>query len=482
ILILFNIGYAFSAANFATLDGPCHLYTSSLFNSIRTDSFIQANYNFTGIITPNFLSHYILSILFNFFSQGESEKIFICFYFVMVPITFRYAVKLYSKQESNFSLLIFPILYNFLLHLGFYNINLALVFFNIHLILSYHLLMNRGRWYIILSYFINSFLLYYSHAFIFSLAIALTVIIIIVYSDFNFRSILRKALVFLSLSIIPIIFLIYFFTTSNIINFHSDLPKTEKLQRIVMCTPIIVSGVAEHVYVFIILGIMILLSVIILYKNYIRKDKPTTFLIFAVLIFFMMLFVEDGMFTGMMTDRLVFVFFYIIIFWISCYKITSKWLYLLCSSVLLYSFVNLYFIKKTVVGDIGADAKKVFFASKYVKPHSYVFNVNLTENWLEYHFGNYLANNKPIVFINDNHASFAWFPFTWKNPRLIEQMVESVTNYDSLNVEKLPDYVFVTGNQLKLDDQTLIKKCIRDHGEKIYSSEDNYCVLYKLNK
>jgi hypothetical protein len=138
-------------------------------------------------------------------------------------------------------------------------------------------------------------------------------------------------------------------------------------------------------------------------------------------------------------------------------------------------------MRKRVIGDVGADAKKVFLASPYLTPHSYVFNVNLTKDWLEGHFGNYLANNKPVVFINDNHASLGWFPFKWKNPQLIEEMNTSVTDYNPSDFTRLPDYIFVIGNQLKLDDHPFIKKCIVDNGTKIYSSKDNYCVLYKIN-
>jgi len=481
ILILFNIGYAFSAYNFATMDGSCHLYTSSLFNFIRSDPFIRENYTLTGIVTPNLLSHYTLSLLFNFFDQGLSEKIFICFYFVLVPITFRKAVQLYSKKESNFTLLIFPILYNYLLHIGFYNLNFAFVFFNIHLILLYHLLHDKSSWHLILFYIINIFLLYSSHAFMFLLVISLTAFILIIYSEFKIKLILKKFLLLLSLSIFPLILLFYFFAASTIANFHSDITAIEKLQKIAMGSPLIVAGVTEYIYTYMILTVIILLSAVALYKGDIRKDKKSVFLFFALLIFIAVFFIENGMYTGMMVDRLALVFFYIFIFWLSCYKIISKWLYLFSACVVLFSFLNLYFMRKTVIGDIGADAKKVFFASQYVAPHSYVFNVNLTENWLEGHFGNYLANNKPIVFINDNHASLGWFPFKWKNEKLILEMNNSVTNYDSLDLKRLPDYILVIGNQLKLENNLRVSKCINDNGIKIYSSKDNYCVLYKLN-
>lgn len=463
-----------------TIDGPCHLYTSSLFNFIRSDSFIKEYYTLNGICTPNFLSHYVLSLLFNFFNQGLSEKIFICFYFVAVPLTFRKAIQLYSKNESNFSLLIFPIVYSYLLHMGFYNFNLAFVFFNIHLILLYFFINQRFSWYKLSFYVINTLLLYYSHAFMFVLALGLSFFIVVVYSEFKVKIIFNRFLSLLAFSILPLFLIFFFFVTHKVVNYDSDISALEKLRMIITGSPIIVTGVREHLYICVLLVIIGLLSITTLYKYGINKFERHVFLFFALLIFITIFFVSNGMFTGMLIDRLALVFFYITIFWLSCFRIDSKWIYLFCASTVLYCFLNLYFIRKKAIGDIGANAKKVFAASHYLAPHSFVYNINLTKDWREGHFGNYLANNKPVVFINDNHASLGWFPFKWKNEKLIIDMCNNIINYDPQVHKKLPDYILVLGDQLKLNLYLSLKKCIDDHGTKIYSSKDNYCVLYEL--
>ncbi len=490
ILILFNLGYVFSVDTFGTMDGPTHLYNAGLLNSIKTDTFIQENYVSNGTVLPNFLTHFFLSFLFLFFKANVSEKIMLSCIFVLIPVTFRYCVKLYSEGKSNFSLFIFPIVSNNLLHLGFFNMNFAFIFFNIQLILIYILIKNSAKWYWILAFVINSLLLFYSHAFVYIISLALSAIICLVYTEFKWKFFLKKATLLLALSLPAFASFLYFYFTVPVTNYNYDISVADKVIRLIEFSPAIVYGLGELPYCIATLLLLIGLTAIILHTKSMptflkfKENKKDVFFISVVILLFSVFKFENGMATGMLMDRLLLSFFYLLILWVCCYKIESKWLFSIVLIVTVWGYVYGYDIKKPVLRELSTAAKRITKASKYIKPQTYVYGVNLEDNWIQSHYSEYIGVKKSVVILNNYEASLPWFTLRWRNWDKIQNMINSVNTYDSTSTNVLPNYILVYGNLSKLekDEYTNIRNCIQQRTKKIYYSPDNRCAVYEVTK
>lgn len=490
VLVLFNLGYVWSIDTFGTMDGPSHLYNSGLLNSIKTDSFIQANYESNGFILPNFLTHFFLSFLFLFFKANVSEKIMLSFIFVLIPITFRYCVKLYSEGKSNFSLFIFPIIFNNLLHLGFFNMNFAFIFFNIHLILLYILIKNKPKWYWLLAFVINSFLLFYSHAFVYSSSLVLSAFICLIYTEFNWKFFLKKVGLILLISLPAFILFIYFYFTVPVPNYNFDLSIADKVIRLIQFSPTIAYGAGELPYTIIVLLLLIGLTAIILQGKSMltflkfQENKKDVFFIAIVVLLYSIFKFENGMATGMLMDRLVLLFFYIFILWVSCYKIESKWFFSIALTASIWGYIHSYDIKQSVLQSLSHSAKQIQKAAKYINPHTYVYGVNLENDWIQLHFSEYIGVKKPVVVLNNTQAKLPWFPLRWENPDKIQSMIDNVNYFDSTSNKLLPHYILVYGDQNKLETEEFIniRNCILKRAKNIYKTPDNKCVLYEVIK
>jgi hypothetical protein len=126
-------------------------------------------------------------------------------------------------------------------------------------------------------------------------------------------------------------------------------------------------------------------------------------------------------------------------------------------------FINLALFKnnrKTIIQDFGLRAEMIYNTSKNIKEKSVVLPINMSENWLEGHFSNYIATDKEIVLLENYEASLGWFPLKWhptKLPKILLGTKERVnnlswiSNYES-KIEKKIDYIFLYGNTLKIDE------------------------------
>ena len=112
---------------YSTIDGPAHLYNAGLLNLFDGNSFLNEYFQKNDLFLPNYFSHILLSNLFLFFDPFTSEKIFLSFLVLFMPLSFRLVIKLYTKN-TLYSFLIFPLVFSFLMHVGFFNFCAAFIF------------------------------------------------------------------------------------------------------------------------------------------------------------------------------------------------------------------------------------------------------------------------------------------------------------------------------------------------------------------
>jgi len=70
---------------------------------------------------PNWFSHLIMAFLMLFLPPLIAEKMLLTIYIVLFVASILYFLKSVGKEKMFFSLLAFPFIYNYLLHMGFYN-------------------------------------------------------------------------------------------------------------------------------------------------------------------------------------------------------------------------------------------------------------------------------------------------------------------------------------------------------------------------
>ena len=125
-----------------------------------------------------------------------------------------------------------------------------------------------------------------------------------------------------------------------------------------------------------------------------------------------------------------------------------------------------------------------------MKENSVVLPVNMSDNWLELHFSNYLGVDKPLVILENYEASVGWFPVKWDTERLPRlqaagtdqiQGLSWLSNLSAGQTRQI-DYIFVYGNINKLEaDQWFQLREVLNVGYKlVFTSADKYVALYEI--
>ena len=117
---------------FPSQDGPTHIENARIiydyFHSDRT--IIREYYILNKNLEPAWLGHFVLASLMYLMPILIVEKIFLSGYVILLPLSIRYALRVIRPDSGFLTLLMFPFIYNYLLHMGFYSFSYSLpVFF-----------------------------------------------------------------------------------------------------------------------------------------------------------------------------------------------------------------------------------------------------------------------------------------------------------------------------------------------------------------
>ncbi len=488
LLIALSVSSVWSYKAFVTLDGPSHLYNSYLLGMMDNNPFISENYASNGLIISNYLSHILLNLFGRFLSPFNAEKLLISCILVFLPVTFRALVRCFGPNEKNLLLLAIPFLFNQLLILGFLNFNIAFILLNLQLVLVYKVIHSTRKWLWSVLFVLNSVLLFYSHGFVFILAFITTALITVFFGERDLKSIIRRCLKVTVISLPSLVMFFYFTIHHKISNIDIDLPLEDKISLLYKVNPFKMFGDVELAYNCLFM-VFIFASIFIILLNKRTKDvllltnANDVFLLISFILFICYIFLMDGWASGVLTSRLSFSLLYFISLWI-CINGTQKnglRLFLIISILWYYKYNSQ--LREYVFGNTASNAKEVAKASKFIEPNSYIYTHLNNPMWIEIHIDNYLAMNKPVVMLSNYEAELPWFPLRWKNDKLIKNIKNAVSNYDSSKINNLPEYIaFIGKTDLSKPEEAAIKSCIEKHGQKVYTSKSEFCTLYKINK
>lgn len=468
---------------YCTIDGPSHLYNAGLMNLIPSDPFLREYYALNPFYQSNYFSHVVLSKLFLVFDPFTSEKILISFMVVLLPLTFRKALQVYT-QSTRYSFLIFPLVFSFLFHMGFFNFCMAFVFFNAQLILLHAVLQSSRKWYHPVLFVLSGLLLFYCHAFVYVITLLVLAAVTVVYLRFNWGEILRRGF-FVILLLLPsaLLFAVFYFK-SSIPNYDYPASRYSHLSDMTtFSSAMAYNKDTDGVSATALFLLFIFLASIISAKRFLGESKKEfiyadVFLVLALLIVPINMYANGGWLTGMLTQRLSYLFFYFLVFWIALNNPLYKKTWFVAAALVAYTFLNLSSHRHDIQKILSTKALDIAGASGHIEAHSIIYPVDFTESWLEPHFANYLGIGKSVVNYENYEAYLDWFPTEWK-----EDKKAALINRNGGRPFP-PDYVVLYGDQSKinLDNNAELKRFIDSNTVKTYESADNYCRLFKVIK
>lgn len=493
---------------FPTMDGPAHLYNSTLIGDLLFgDNALHSYYIFHGTPVPNWIGHFFLSVFDILLPAWLAEKLLLLAYFIFLPLSFRKLVLHFGSPWAAY--LIFPFTYSLLFFMGFYNLSLSLIFlfFTIAFWLKHQENLNIRNTLVLFGLITATF---FSHIFIYAFLL-LTLFLFAVQSFISkkdiaeFGEFIKKNLYLLAASSLSLIFFFMFMGSSQLPSTNEQLPFYELVKWIEDVRPLIALDYnQERSFTRVLFYIMITLTGMVIYQRLKKLDfengfsfnqlwKPgvllasDVFMLIAILLMALFILVPNGAGAGMMSDRFCLLFFFFFITWIATQPLPKRILVPTALVVLFitYRLVDFY---KTPVKEMNVVAVELEKAGDHIEPYSTVLPINRTGHWLMPHISNYAGINVPMVILENYEASLDWFPIGWdfeKMPRfMFGDLTGSSCYWWKTNLEgkqELIDYVMIFGGQA-LDEscQSDYDRVISAYYEPVYSSDNYSLQLYKL--
>lgn len=504
-LVLFiNIAYLFYTRFYPSMDGPAHLYNSTVLKQlVLNNASISEFYRVNPFPVPNWTSHFILSF-FQFFLPGWlSEKMLLVLYISGMALSFRYLLKVLIPENLSLSVFIFPFIYSFLFHMGFYNYSLSFIF--LFLTLGYWIKYynaNRSRLYIVTgllllgAYFSNILTFAFNGILLGCMTLLFEAKTKAVGSKLYIKATFNR-IVRLTIASLPSLILLFWFirTVSFPQSMHqyaaSELLKWTNDVR----SLIVYSYTKEEIITEQFFHILLLLYLISFFFNRptynirnLLSNPGQLIAYFPLLLAIVFLFVlPDGSSAGMMSDRLSLMVFILLIILVVTQKLPLGIQSL--TSILIISLHLILLTKHSVtLKELDRNAITIHNTVQHIKDNSIVLPVNLSDHWLEIHFSNYLGADKPLVILENYEASLGWFPVKW-NSRAPKIMLGDKAKVDALEwhqgtgkESRQIDYIFLYGNTAKLQENKWkeLNEVISSRFSLVYASENNYVRLYKI--
>lgn len=494
---------------YPSMDGAAHLYNSNiLYNLVRGNDILSEFYSINTLPIPNWTSHFILSIFHFILPSWLTEKALLIIYVSGMALSFRFLIKELNPDNISLSVLIFPFIYSFLFHLGFYNFSISFIL----------LFTTLGFWlkkqsddesnfkYFILFLLIT--LTYFSNVLIYGF-LGLLIGFYILYFTYikyitnkNISIAFRyggKELIMLFLVSVPsLIFLILFYINITFSPSDQTLSTHDLVKWINDARPFIVYDyLREEIVTEQFFHVLFLLLVVSFLFTKNGKEKglnvylgKADIIFIPLLISTILLFaIPNGSSAGMMSDRFCLIVFIFALIWTVSRAFSSKFNRIIILFILTLHFGLLRDHLNRAVSNLDKNATCIYKAGNYISENSIVLPINMSDNWLELHFSNYLGADKPMIILENYEASVGWFPVKWSSenfPNILLGDRNSVSgiqwksNSNSINVKQI-DYVLLYGNTNNINDPNWqeLKEILSSDYKMKYNSENNYVMLYE---
>ncbi len=467
-----SVGAIIFCGSFPTLDGPSHLYNARIADYIIAgNKFIKSYYAQSTTPVPNITDHYLLTLFCSFLSFASAEKLIQLICVVGFCALFRRLVWRFNPSGIGMSIFAIPFAFSLLYYLGFYNFCLSFPLLFI-IILYYHKWFSNSSTkpsaykYIVLS--LISVVLYFTNAlaflfaglvlFMFEIQIVLPIVLRKV-SLPEKNNALKRLLLYTMVWIPGLIFFGIFTHRVTMISNWSNLSVTELFNWLKEVRPLIVYTGDESVYThWFFYAMLVGFGMAIFYrikdKSLLKFSGFDVFLlafIFTLICYFV---VPDGTSVGMMSVRLCIYLFVFFLLWLAMQKSNVAITWIIAVVVMCIHFMLFFNVHLPAETGLEKETEVVRAAGNLIEPNSVVLDIDVTGNWLYGHFGDYIAEDKPLVIIPNYEADDCWFGTIWNNdmPQIIYNDKDSASKYcnlpgaDDAKMTKEIDYIFIHGD------------------------------------
>lgn len=486
------------------MDGPAHLYNSNLLKHlILQNNFIGDYYQITTIPIPNWTSHFILTF-FGFFLPGWlAEKFLLILYVSGMAISFRFLIKSLKPENLALSIFIFPFIYSYLFHLGFYNYSLSFIFF--FLTLSYwinHYKTNQFSLYLITG--ILLLVTYLSNILTYAfLGVTLGYTIFLFEAETHpFRSkqyLLSCINRIKRLTLVSLPSLLLMFSFFHLVPFSDSQHQYHSSELIKWINDVrslivfsytgeeIITEQFFHILIFLFLFGFILNQNRISLKNNISNARQNLayFSVFLSVILYFVL--PDGSSAGMMSDRLSLMFFILFMILVISQTLPAR-IQAVFSLIIIFLHLLLLTKHTVTIQELNDNAVSINQSAQYIEDNSVILPVNLSDNWLQLHFSNYLGADKPLVILENYEASVGWFPVRWNpnSPNVVlgdRHKVNGLSWHqnEKAQTQRQIDYIFLYGNMSKREEENWkeLNEILASEFTLKYESENKYIQLFQ---
>ena len=196
-----------------TQDGPSHIYNLAVLRDLLQGGEIWGTYYTHDLqLIPNLGFHIFAYPLTAFLSPWQTEKAFLTLYICLMGLSVPVMLKAFQRPVFPVCFLVFPVIFNFTILMGFYSYSIAIPFFLLFFSLAWMIRSKPAHWKIPI-YSLCGFFLFCLHLipFIFYM---LALFCIIVSENFN-KHIKRKSLLQNIASIAPLLVIFSFYKWNN---------------------------------------------------------------------------------------------------------------------------------------------------------------------------------------------------------------------------------------------------------------------------
>jgi hypothetical protein len=431
LIVLLNAWPVFSTKFFLTHDGPAHIYNSVLLRELifGNDPAIHNIFALNHELVPNMISHVLMALMSCVFPVWVAEKIVLLIYFIGLPYAFRFFLRKSAAPTIFFSSLIIPVTYSYFLYMGFYNFLLALLPFFMLLTLW----TNRDKkinWLFGLKLFLCFVLLYFSHIYVFALALLLMGLHTCM-EQFGKKEkkkikIILRDLFFLMLVSSPLLFLAGHFIFKTPLKILPIQPSVHELARALFELSSL-NRPGEFVHRFTskigwMFALLVIAGIIFRFIHYRKKEQPLfkatdNWLIAAFILFCLYFTVPDYIGGGMNCLRIQQLMVVCIIVWIGL-QLFPRWVSVIgigCVLLLQLRLVCFYAAQDKHSDEISEWVE----AGKYIDKGTLTLPIVFSDNEQWIHSSGYLGATSSIALYANYEAGLQWFPVIWNNNYMV---------------------------------------------------------------
>ena len=140
LLLAANLALVWALPFFPTQDGPSHVYNLVILNDLLHGGKVWGEfYSYQLHAEPNLGFHLICYPLLQYFSPFGTERIFVSLYVVLMAACVPFFLYSFAKRIFPLSFLVFPVMFNFTMMMGFYSYTIAVPLFFLALSISWRI-------------------------------------------------------------------------------------------------------------------------------------------------------------------------------------------------------------------------------------------------------------------------------------------------------------------------------------------------------